>query len=125
MSFYIRNRTILKKSFLFISIIACQFAFAQKARKYSNEFLNIGADARSFAMGNAVVANIGNANAAYWNPAGLTEITYDWEASAMHAEYFQSIAKFDYAAVAIPLRESNSTIAFSLMCFCNPNCFSR
>ncbi|HJD86864.1 PorV/PorQ family protein [Empedobacter falsenii] len=107
----------MKKIFLLLSVLASQFAFSQTARKYSNEFLNIGADARSFAMGNAVVANIGNANASYWNPAGLTEITYDWEASAMHAEYFQSIAKFDYAAVAIPLRESNSTIAFSLMRF--------
>ncbi|GGF00717.1 hypothetical protein SAMN05443634_105233 [Chishuiella changwenlii] len=117
MSFYIRNQIILKKSFFILSLITSQFVFSQAARKYSNEFLNIGADARSFAMGNAVVANIGNANAAYWNPAGLTEVNYDWEASAMHAEYFQSIAKFDYAAVAIPLRESNSTIAFSLMRF--------
>ena len=117
MSFYIRNQTILKKSLLIISFVASQFVFSQTTRKYSNEFLSIGADARSFAMGNAVVANIGNANAAYWNPAGLTEVNYDWEASAMHAEYFQSIAKFDYAAVAIPLRESNATIAFSLMRF--------
>ncbi|HAR71825.1 MAG TPA: hypothetical protein DCR77_00245 [Flavobacteriaceae bacterium] len=117
MSFYIRNSSILKKTFLILSVLASQFAFSQTTRKYSNEFLNIGADARSFAMGNAVVANIGNANAAYWNPAGLTEITYDWEAAAMHAEYFQSIAKFDYAAVAIPLRESNSTIAFSFTRF--------
>jgi len=107
----------LKKSIFFLSFITSQFVFSQAIRKYSNEFLSIGADARSFAMGNAVVANIGNANAAYWNPAGLTEVNYDWEAAAMHAEYFQSIAKFDYAAVAIPLRESNSTIAFSLMRF--------
>lgn len=117
MCFYTRNQIILKKSIFFLSFITSQFVFSQAVRKYSNEFLNIGADARSFAMGNAVVANIGNANAAYWNPAGLTEVNYDWEAAAMHAEYFQSIAKFDYAAVAIPLRESNSTIAFSLMRF--------
>ncbi len=117
MCFYTRNQIILKKSIFFLSFITSQFVFSQAIRKYSNEFLSIGADARSFAMGNAVVANIGNANAAYWNPAGLTEVNYDWEAAAMHAEYFQSIAKFDYAAVAIPLRESNSTIAFSLMRF--------
>lgn len=117
MCFYTRNQIILKKSIFFLSFITSQFVFSQAVRKYSNEFLNIGADARSFAMGNAVVANIGNVNAAYWNPAGLTEVNYDWEAAAMHAEYFQSIAKFDYAAVAIPLRESNSTIAFSLMRF--------
>src|SRR5690625_7865014 len=34
----------------------------------------------------------------------------------MHAEYFQSIAKYDYAAVAIPLR-NHSTICFSLYRF--------
>lgn len=94
-----------------------QTLFAQTSRKYSNEFLNIGVDARSFAMGNAVVANISDANANYWNPAGLTEVYWGVDATAMHAEYFQSMAKFDYAAVAIPLRESNSTVAVSLMRF--------
>ena len=94
-----------------------QSVFAQTSRKYSNEFLNIGVDARSFAMGNAVVANISDANANYWNPAGLTEIHYGVDATAMHAEYFQSMAKFDYASVAIPLRENNSTVAISLMRF--------
>lgn len=107
----------MKKYIFLLSIFTCIAAQAQTARKYSNEFLNIGVDARSFAMGNAVVANIGNANASYWNPAGLTEVYWGVDASAMHAEYFQSIAKFDYAAVAIPLRENNSTVAFSLMRF--------
>lgn len=107
----------MKKIVFLLSVITSIGAQAQTARKYSNEFLNIGVDARSFAMGNAVVANIGNANASYWNPAGLTEVYWGVDATAMHAEYFQSIAKFDYAAVAIPIRESNSTVAVSLMRF--------
>lgn len=90
--------------------------FAQATRKYSNEFLNIGVDARAFAMGNAVVANIGDVNAAYWNPAGLTEVWDNWAASAMHAEYFQSIAKYDYAAIAVPL-QNNATVGLSVYRF--------
>lgn len=85
---------------------------AQVTRKYSNEFLNIGVDARAFAMGNAMVANVSDVNAAYWNPAGLTEVFDGWQVSAMHAEYFQSIAKYDYAAVAIPL-QNNATVALA------------
>ena len=107
----------MKKTILLLLISFCGTIYGQTVRKYSNEFMNIGVDAAALGMSNAVVSHTGDVNSGYWNPAGLTEITYDWEASAMHAEYFQSIAKFDYAAVAIPLRESNSTIAFSLMRF--------
>lgn len=106
----------MKKAFYILSFLASATAFSQTARKYSNEFLSIGVDARAFAMGNAVVGHSGDANSAYWNPAGLTEVNWDIEASAMHAEYFQSIAKYDYAAVAFPLR-NNATVAFSLMRF--------
>ncbi len=85
-------------------------------RKYSNEFLSIGVDARAFAMGNAVVASTHDVNAAYWNPAGLAEVWDAWQVSAMHAEYFQSIAKYDYAAAAIPL-SNNSTVGISIFRF--------
>ena len=44
--------------------------FAQ-FRKYSNEFLNIGAGARGLAMGSAQVASVNDGTAGYWNPAGL------------------------------------------------------
>ncbi|MGI9526058.1 MAG: PorV/PorQ family protein [Weeksellaceae bacterium] len=77
-------------------------------RSYSNEFLNIGVDARAFAMGNAVVADVSDVNAAYWNPAGLSQIGNDWQAAAMHASYFQSIANYDYVAAAIPLDNQNA-----------------
>lgn len=107
----------MKKYIFLFASISFFSANAQTARKYSNEFLNIGVDARSFAMGNAVVANIDNANATYWNPAGLTEVHWGVDATAMHAEYFQSIAKFDYAAVAIPFNENNTTLGISLMRF--------
>ncbi|MGM5630376.1 PorV/PorQ family protein [Apibacter raozihei] len=91
---------------------------AQSFRKYSNEFLNIGADARAFGMGNNVVANVSDVNSVYWNPAGLTQVTDSWQAALMHAEYFQSIAKYEYAAVAIPLNGgTEGTVGISLYRF--------
>ena len=48
-------------------------AFTQ-FRKYSNEFLNIGAGARGLAMGGAQVASAEDGNAGYWNPAGLVNV---------------------------------------------------
>lgn len=95
---------------LFYTSVSAQF------RSYSNEFLNIGVDARAFGMGNAVVANVSDANATYWNPAGLTQIGDRWQAAAMHAAYFQSIANYDYAAAAIPLGNDN-TVGVSLYRF--------
>ena len=71
---------------IFLSISTVFFA---QSRKYSNEFLSIGVDARSFAMGNSVVAHQKDVNSTYWNPAGLTNIQNRLQASLMHAEYFQ------------------------------------
>ena len=113
----------IKKSYR-ILLVLCIFVLsltrieAQAFRKYSNEFLNIGADARAFGMGNNVVASIGDVNAVYWNPAGLTQVTEDWQGALMHAEYFQTIAKYEYAAAAIPLNKgTEGTIGFSLYRF--------
>lgn len=86
-------------------------------RKYSNEFLNIGAGARGLAMGNAQVASANDATAGYWNPAGLAGVKDHPNAGIMHAEYFAGIAKYDYASVAIPVQNNKRTIGFSLLRF--------
>lgn len=88
---------------------------AQTFRPFSNEFLNIGVDAAALGMSNAVVAHIDNVNAAYWNPAGLTHIE-DQELSLMHANYFASIANYDYAAFAMPI-DDRSAMAISVIRF--------
>lgn len=98
---------------LFLIPASC---FAQ-FRKYSNEFLNIGAGARGLAMGNAQVASANDATAGYWNPAGLTGVKDHPNAGIMHAEYFAGIAKYDYASVAVPVQENKRTLGFSLLRF--------
>lgn len=55
------------------------------------------------ALSNSVIASTNDVNAVYWNPAGLTQVRDSWQASAMHAEYFASIAQYDYAAFAAPI----------------------
>jgi hypothetical protein len=84
-----------------------------QGRKYSNAFLEIGIDARAMAMSNAVIASTNDISAAYWNPAGLVGITDGWQAAAMHAEYFASIAQYDYAAYGRNIDEySSAAISF-------------
>lgn len=86
-------------------------------RKYSNEFLNIGAGARGLAMGSAQVSSVNDATAGYWNPAGLAEVKDHPNIGFMHAEYFAGIAKYDYGTVAIPVQDNKRTLGFSILRF--------
>lgn len=91
------------------------FSEAQIVRKYSNEFLNIGAGARGLAMGGAVISSQNDVYAPIWNPAGLIGVERDWQGAAMHAEYFESIAKYDYLAFAKPLDNNGGVFAISVV----------
>jgi hypothetical protein len=90
-------------------------AFSQ-FRKYSNEFLNIGAGARGLAMGNAQVASAKDGTAGYWNPAGLAGVEHT-SLNFMHASYFSNIAKYDYGSVAIPISDGKRTLGLSVLRF--------
>lgn len=103
-------------AFILAVLLVPSLSFAQ-FRKYSNEFLNIGAGARGLAMGSAQVASVKDGTAGYWNPAGLTEVKDHPNFNVMHAEYFAGIGKFDYASIAVPLQNKNSTIGLSLLRF--------
>lgn len=106
----------MKKFYLFICLLAITFAaHAQVARKYSNEFLNIGVDARAFGMSKSVVASTADVNSGYWNPAGLLKLEGK-QLSLMHASYFANIANYNYAGFAMPIDE-NSAVAISLIRF--------
>ena len=102
---------LLSSTFLFSTQGSAQF------RKYSNEFLNIGAGAKGLGMGNSQIASVDDATAGYWNPAGLAEIKDGPKASIMHAEYFSGIAKYDYAAFAMPVQNNKRTVGVSLLRF--------
>jgi hypothetical protein len=86
-------------------------------RKYSNEFLNIGAGARGLAMGGAQVASVQDGTAGYWNPAGLTGVQDHPSLNLMHANYFSSIAKYDFASLAIPVNDNKRTLGLSVLRF--------
>ena len=88
---------------------------AQAVRSYSNEFLNIGVDAASLAMANAVTASTSDVNSGYWNPAGLVNLE-DNQLALMHASYFANIALYDYAGFAKPL-DDRTALGVSLIRF--------
>lgn len=106
----------LRYTFLFYCIIIYHQSNAQ-FRKYSNEFLNIGAGARGLAMGSAQAASTMDGTAAYWNPAGLANINDGIQVNLMHSEYFAGIGKYDFANVAIPTVSKKRTLAVTALRF--------
>lgn len=97
-------------------IVLSQTVLAQ-FRKYSNEFLNIGAGARGLAMGGSQVATVSDGTAGYWNPAGLANIKDNPQVNLMHAEYFAGIGKYDYGSLALPLKDNKRVLGLSLLRF--------
>lgn len=90
-------------------LITSFIAYAQS--KYSNEFLQIGAGARSLSLSKSVVATGSNASSAYWNPSLLLQLK-NKEVELMHASYFAGIANYDQASYVAPLTDES---AFGLM----------
>ena len=111
----LHKKNTLKKTLFFGILLVSTLLSAQTVVKYSNEFLNIGVDAGSFGMANAVVASTNDVNASYWNPAGLVNLESS-ELSLMHASYFANIANYDYAGFAMPL-DNQSAVAVSMIRF--------
>ncbi|MFN2457717.1 MAG: PorV/PorQ family protein [Chitinophagaceae bacterium] len=106
-----------KYAFVCTLVIAvCTNTYSQ-FRKYSNEFLNIGAGARGLSMGSAQVASVNDGTAGYWNPAGLTGVQDNPNLNLMHAEYFGGIGKYDYASVALPLAGNKRTLGITALRF--------
>lgn len=90
-------------------------------RKYSNEFLNIGAGARGLAMGGAQVASVNDGTSGYWNPAGLVHVKDHPQLNLMHAEYFAGIGKYDYASIALPMKDNKRVLGLSILRFAVDN----
>ena len=113
--FVVINKAHLKNNFILLLLVATTINFAQTARKYSNEFMNIGVDAAALGMSNAVTSSTNDVNSGYWNPAGLIGLEGK-QVSLMHASYFANIAQYDYAAYATPIDEE-SAWGFSVIRF--------
>ena len=86
---------------------------AQTVVKYGAEFLASGVGGRALGMGGAYVAHADDVTAGYWNVAGLDAIQAP-QGAFMHAERFDGIVSFDYAAVAMPISE-RSTVGVSFV----------
>jgi hypothetical protein len=109
----------MKRTRFYVTLVVLlvqQFSHAQ-FRKYSNEFLNIGAGARGLAMASAQVASVSDGTAGYWNPAGLVNVKDNPQLNLMHAEYFAGIGKYDYGSLAIPLKDNKRVLGLSLLRF--------
>ncbi|PWG04498.1 hypothetical protein DIS07_12855 [Polaribacter aquimarinus] len=89
--------------------------YTQAFRNYSNEFINIGVDARGLGMSKSIVATTNDVNSIYWNPAGLVGIK-DYQGSLMHASYFAGIANYNHAAFAMPV-DQQSSVGISIIRF--------
>jgi hypothetical protein len=86
------------------------------APKYVNEFLNIGAGARGYAMSGSVISSTHDAYSGYWNPAGLARLNQNTSIGLMHAEYFAGIAKLDFASYAKKI-DDHQTFGASVLRF--------
>jgi hypothetical protein len=86
------------------------------AQKYSNEFLAIGVGARAHGMSGAQTAVTNDLTAAYWNPAGLTQIKAPLQLAGMHAEWFAGVGKYDYIGFGKSLNtDKNAYFALSVI----------
>lgn len=112
----------MKKFILVLSLgLGIRQAASAQSRIYVNEYLNIGVGARALAMAGANTATCTDVYSGYWNPAGLVNISSDFDAGLMHAEYFAGIFKYDYGALAMPLKDSNRVLALSFIRFATDN----
>jgi hypothetical protein len=112
-----RSRAVLCSILVVVGSLAHLSAFCQFT-EYSNEFLNIGAGARGLAMASAQVASVNDATAGYWNPAALANMRGgEPQLSLMHAEYYAGVGKYDFAALALPLKDNKRVLGLTLLRF--------
>lgn len=109
-----------KLTVLTLCCFSCLLGYSQ-SRIYVNEYLNIGVGGRGLSMAGATSATTSDVYSAYWNPAGLTRMESDVQAGLMHAEYFAGIFKYDYGAIAIPLKDKKRALGISFIRFATDN----
>jgi hypothetical protein len=94
------NRSAAASLFLALGMLAVSQACADgfnKAGRTSFQFVKIGIGARQTSLGEASVAFVNDANATFWNPAGIGGIVSS-EASFSYARWFANMDYFSGAA---------------------------
>lgn len=98
---------------ILLSVSVPEMGNSQSTAKYAGEFIAIGVGGRALGLGGAYTALANDVTAGYWNPAGLSRISYP-EITLMHDERFAGLVNYDYGAVALPVGATTS-LAFSVI----------
>ena len=95
-----------------LSLIFPAFISAQKLSSIPGSFVDIGFGARPVGMGFAFVGLADDANAAYWNPAGLIQME-SYGVAFTHANQLQLVPYNFFAGVA-PIKSKSEAVKQSL-----------
>lgn len=92
--------TLISSLIFIVCIFSGSTTLAGGVGEAMGDFLNIGVDARSSAMGGAYTAVVDNASASYWNPGALAHISSP-QLSASHFDWLQDVS-YDFLSIAYP-----------------------
>ncbi len=84
-----------------------------QSTRYTASFLELGAGARTLAMGGAAVAGNGDVTSVFYNP-GQLGLVKRFQAGSMYANLFNKLEQQSYVGAVLPLMH-NATISFSWM----------
>ena len=95
-----RISRVLPTILIVVAIVAAPVLGQQKLAQTGMKFLNVSADARASALGEAYTAIEGNASSLFYNPAGIVRLKSFASVSLGQTEWIADI-KHDFASVAI------------------------
>lgn len=87
---------------IYTTIIVLMVALNLFAGRYAGDFMAIGGGVRAISMGGAYSAVADDANAIYWNTAGIGQIKQG-EVFVMHAFLYNNLASYDNVVYCQPL----------------------
>ncbi len=106
-----RTKFLLLSALLIISLLS----YAKEKRKYVNDYLYIGADARGIGMSKSVLVSTQDASATYWNPSLLSMNNYNLGLSTMYAQYLGGLSQYNFISLSKRLNNQTSAIGFTFL----------
>ncbi len=88
---------------------------AQETRKYVNDYLNIGADARGIGMSKSVLTSTNDASATYWNPSLIAMSDYNLGLSTMYADLVGGLSNYNFISLTKKLNNESAAIGFTFL----------